>query len=577
MVINAFTLASVVSADLIPEKETKGLSAVSKFFENIQHLYAENKIQVLILGSMTFTTILWIFAILQLLLACILFISFLWHVMHGDSLRKYCKDRIDKRMGEIVVDNHKKGIQKDNVQKVQAGILRAPTIPIPPAALMEKPSYTSSMNHSPVSASPTSNRMPQVQRQPTLPNIADLESRRGTPKPLSRMPTSSTVASSVRPPMGRSQTVMSNSSYDSSFALISAQANMGSGGQGCARGSTESNEYAERQQQLQQRWGSPPPIPSPGSVTGYGYASNSSGRSEGGRTPAPREAPVYPLQDLHSPSSQNGRPPFVSDRLGRQQMQDGYAEMPPLRNEGQPQGQDLGQYLQEPAPSRSESGRPGYGQAQGRFPIAVKSREPQQRPPQGRFPIAVGPREPQQQQYYGNGSRQELVQPPQDYYPSEQEQQGEQREYYPQRQMVPQELELEQPYTYEYLPPQQQQNRYGQQEQPRSQLPRLNTQTPVTGGGYQRPTYTPATATTTASQNFKSLPTNYFAGEEDPVQMRSTTAPPARSQRAPLQKPQRSATSRPDVGMRGPGDYERIQPPARSATAKPEDFGRRGL
>lgn len=612
VVINTFTLVSVVSADLLPEKEAEALSAISKFFENIDHLWSENKIQVVVLCSMAFTTILWIFAVLQLLIACILFITFLWHVMNGDSLRKYCKERIDKRMGEIVLANHKKGIQKENKEKSQAGMLRAPTIPA--AAMMEKPSYASSIISSNISAGA---RMQQPSRQPTLPSIADMESRRGTPKPLQRVQTSTSVASSGRP-MGRSQTMMSGSSYESSAPLISSQAGMGYGGQGFRRGSNESTEYAERQQQVQRQWGSPPPMPAPPSTYGYAgngggrsegsrtpaptyagsivgsrtpapsYAGSSSGRSEGRRTPAQRNGPGFQTQDYHSPSSQSGRGPFAADRLNRQQMQDGYADGSSMSGQGRYQGQG-GQYPQRPPPSRSGSGRSGYAPGQGRFPIAVMSREQQLQSAQNRFPIAL-PREqpPQQQQQhepqYYSESPIEMMQSPQEYYPAHQQT--------PTTEQNPLQLPPDpQPYAYEYFPPsrqqqqQQQEQSYQQQEQSRPRLPRLDTQTPspVNAGGYKRPTYTPASAVANTpssaarnapGQNFDELPSSYFSSREDPIQVRSTTTPPVVRE---FQQPQRSATARPDIGMQGSNEHGRFQPPARSATTRPEDFIRRDI
>ncbi|KAI5852621.1 hypothetical protein DFP73DRAFT_589695 [Morchella snyderi] len=606
VVINTFTLVSVVSADLLPEKETEALSAISKFFENIDHLWSENKIQVVVLCSMAFTTILWVFAVLQLLIACILFITFLWHVMNGDSLRKYCKERIDKRMGEIVLANHKKGIQKENKEKSQAGMLRAPTIPA--AAMMEKPSYTPSVISSNVSAG---TRMQQPSRQPTLPRIADMESRRGTPEPLQRVQTSTSVASSGRP-MGRSQTMMSGSSYEASAPLILSQAGMGYGGQGPRRGSNESTEYGERQQQVQRQWGSPPPMPTSPSTYGYtgngggrsegsrtpapaytgssvgsrtpapAYAGSSSGRSEGRRTPAQRNGPGFQNQDYHSPSSQSGRGPFVADRLNRQQMQDGYADGSPMFGQGRHQGQG-GQYPRRPPPSRS-----GYAPGQGRFPIAVMTREQQRQLAQNRFPIALPREQPQQQrqqhqpEYYSE-SPIEMVQSPQEYYPT--------RQQILTAQQNPLEvLSDPQPYAYEYFPPnhqqqQQQQEQSYQKVQSRPQLPRLDTQTlgPVNVGGYKRPTYTPvsAVANTHSSaarnapgQNFDELPSSYFRDGEDPIQVRSTTTPPVVRE---FQKPQRSATARPDIGMQGANESGRFQPPARSATTRPEDFIRRNI
>ncbi|KAL0640420.1 Potassium transporter [Maublancomyces gigas] len=563
VVINTFTLASVFRADLVPKGQLVGLSMFSKFIENIEHLYMQNKMQVIILCSMTFTTVLWVFAMLQLLLACILFIFFLWHLIGDDSLRKYCKDRIDKRVSEIVNDNHKKGLRKD-IQK--AGLPRAPTIPVPAMVALEKPSYEKP-NYT----------ISVTQRQPTIPNLPEMERGR-TPKPLSRAPTSSTVASSMRPGMGRSHTIRSNDSFDSNSGLVPGQAPMGYDERGRTR------EYTDRQQQ----WGPPPPVPylqggNGGSDGRRTPAQSNSGRSDGGRTPAPREVPNYPMQNIHSQSSQNGRLPFAADRPGRQQTQDEYGNMP-LREQGQSWEQNQGQYDARPGPPTiSGSGRSNYDPAQGRFPTAVRAGDQWQ---QERFPIAARPQDPQQQQYYNDQSPQQTQSPiqyynngdppqqmesPYNYYSQQEQEQQEQEQrghYPPQQQQQLQQLpQKPQPTAYEYFPPSQQQQQPQFYQQPITAQPKLSqlrTQNivPITGG-YKRPVYTPASAiapTTANNFDFSDLPMSNFLGQGDSAQTRSATTP----QRAPLEMPIRSATARPDVGR---GDFGVIRPIQRSATS----------
>lgn len=571
VVINAVTLASIVQANLVPKGQLEPLSGFSKFFENIQHLYAQNKIQVFSLGSMAFTTVLWLFSMLQLLLACFLFILFLWRLIGDDSLRKYCKDRIDRRVSEIVNDNHKQGLQKD---MKKGGVPRVPTIPVSAAVALEKPSYEK----------PTYT-VSAAQRLPRIPHLPEIERGR-TPMPLSRAPTSSTIASSARPSIGRSQTMRSNDSYNSNSGLVPGQAAMGYDGRGRTR------EYAEGMQiQEQQQW-VPPPVPYVQGSSGGGDgrrtpAQSSSGRSDGVRTPAPIEGPSYPMQNLQSLPSQNGRPPFATDRLGRQQRQNEYDNMP-LQEQGQFWDQNQEQYGARPRPgppTRSGSGKSNYGPGQGRFPIAVKTGGQRQ---QERLPIAARPQDSQQQQYYPGGSPGQLVQ----YYNNEESpqhmespddyhsQQGqEQWDYYPPQQQHQQLPQMPQPAAYEYPLPSEQQlpQFYQQPEIARYELPRLQTQnTAPSNGGYKRPVYTPASAVaSTPAHNFDfNLPVNYFLGQGDPAQTRSATAPPTRPQRAPLQVPARSATARPDVGR---GEYGVMRPVQRSATsgARGEIEGRR--
>lgn len=528
--------------------------------------------------------------------------------MAGESLRKYCKVRIDTRMGEIVNANHKAGLKEDTVRKAAAGILRAPTIPVSAAVAMETPSYEKGYTRGgmPVAGdgvgyeksymqSPVRGFRQEVEvervRTPVARVVgeglgyeksyiqspvrgfrqeAEVERVRTpiarvvgeglgyeksyvqSPAPIRGFRQEAEVER-VRTPIARvataasetrsRHTVKSTDSYDSTLALVSAQAEMGYG-VGRRSGSVESLEYTEWLKP-QQAWGQPP------------YATSSSGRSDNGKTPA-REG-AYGNQDLQSLVSQSGR-------TG----QDSYSEMP-----SQSRGQE--RYApRQGTPSRSGSGRSAYG----RFPIAV-------RPPQ---------------QYYGDPPQRtqspgqyfsEQTESPQEYYPREQ------REYYlprlgtpqqpprlgtpqqpprlgtpqqpprlgtpqqpprlgtpqqPPRLGTPQQLPQQpQPVAYEYFPPEQPQQSY----QPRPELPRLQTRTPAPStGGYKRPAYTPASTT---------APVGSYFLKQDPVQMRSATVPPVRPWRAPLV---RSATAGPDAG-RGYG-----RPLQRNATGL-EEFGGR--
>ncbi|KAF8540277.1 hypothetical protein BDD12DRAFT_804656 [Trichophaea hybrida] len=130
VVINALTFISITQANVIMNNKNDTLEGFQKFGQNIQHLYNQNKYQVVILGTMAFTSIMWIFAILRLLIASLVYICYLWHAMSGSqSLRGYCKDRIDTRMGEIVQKKHDKTIRREKQQNKEF-LGRQPTIPI---------------------------------------------------------------------------------------------------------------------------------------------------------------------------------------------------------------------------------------------------------------------------------------------------------------------------------------------------------------------------------------------------------------------------------------------------------------
>ena len=122
VVVNTLTLVSVIRADLIPDHEAEALSAIGRFFENVGHLYDHNQVQALILGTMTFTTIFWLFTVIQLTIACIMYLCYLIRVIEEISLKDYCRKRVDKRMTKIVLENHRQGVRKED--------LRQPTLPV---------------------------------------------------------------------------------------------------------------------------------------------------------------------------------------------------------------------------------------------------------------------------------------------------------------------------------------------------------------------------------------------------------------------------------------------------------------
>jgi len=63
VVINALTFISVTQADVIVH--SSGGDGWEKFGKNVEALYNENKIQVMILGTMAFTSLFWVMAVLR--------------------------------------------------------------------------------------------------------------------------------------------------------------------------------------------------------------------------------------------------------------------------------------------------------------------------------------------------------------------------------------------------------------------------------------------------------------------------------------------------------------------------------
>ena len=130
MVVNTLTLVSV-----IPDYEAEALSAIGQFFENVGHLYDQNQGQALILGTITFTTIFWLFTVIQLTIACIMYLCYLIRVIEKILLKDYCRKRVDKRMMKIVVENHRLGLMEE--------YLRQPTLP---TILQQNSSISNSSN-----------------------------------------------------------------------------------------------------------------------------------------------------------------------------------------------------------------------------------------------------------------------------------------------------------------------------------------------------------------------------------------------------------------------------------------------
>ena len=214
MVVNTLTLVSVIRADLIPDHEAEAVSAIGRFFGNVGHLYDHNQVQALILGTMTFTTIFWLFTVIQLTIACIMYFCYLIRVIEKVSLGDYRRKRVDKRMTKIVLENHRQGLMKED--------LRQPTLP---TILQQNGRMGNSRN----SFTKTST----LNCQPVIPDVW----RGQSPHRLNRAETAATIASST---YSRSSTMppphvdpyahyppprpqhSTHSSYDSVTALTSA-------------------------------------------------------------------------------------------------------------------------------------------------------------------------------------------------------------------------------------------------------------------------------------------------------------------------------------------------------------------
>lgn len=261
-VINALTLYSVMQANLLPNGKhaaSHGHTPVGQFFVNVQLLANSNREQAAILFSMLFTLVIWVFSALNLAIALLMYIVFLWHHIPSDDggLSGYCTRKIETRLGRIVGEKYKKVLAKENAMLAQEDdnsvkngqrpgrMRRQPTIPLldeqKDEKLLDMPVLSRHTTQStlPLYTSRPSTRdddsIPGYYRQPAVSNLAMNGSR---PCPPLRNATQSSAAT--------------NSSYASRAPLIGGAGAIGYGPPGRSyspapssrRGSDTSIHYA---------------------------------------------------------------------------------------------------------------------------------------------------------------------------------------------------------------------------------------------------------------------------------------------------------------------------------------------
>ncbi|KAF2860145.1 hypothetical protein K470DRAFT_192616, partial [Piedraia hortae CBS 480.64] len=113
--VNAITLYSVMVAKIEVHGKAVGRSQFDQFFFNLQQLAHSNPEEMLILCSMLFTLVIWMFSMLCLIAAVILYLVFLWHyIPHSDArLKVYCRRKVDKRLERIVQVKIKTAVEED--------------------------------------------------------------------------------------------------------------------------------------------------------------------------------------------------------------------------------------------------------------------------------------------------------------------------------------------------------------------------------------------------------------------------------------------------------------------------------
>lgn len=147
-----------------------GETPVAQFFVNVRILADESgREQAVILFGMLFTLVIWVITLINLMVAVVMYLLFLFHHIPSSDggLTGYCRRKINKSMEKIVRTKVEKALRKENalLARQQAidgeeALKRQPTLPNLALADYEKP--------------------PMLSRQSTLATLPEYTSRPGT-------------------------------------------------------------------------------------------------------------------------------------------------------------------------------------------------------------------------------------------------------------------------------------------------------------------------------------------------------------------------------------------------------------
>ena len=121
--VNGMTLYAVMNADLIVHgTPTNHHSSIEQFWLNLQQFTSSDTKQAVILFSMLFTLVIWVFSALSLIIATVLYLTFLWHYIpqRDGRLSIYCRRKVDRRLEKIVEYKVKAAIEEDERKKQKA-------------------------------------------------------------------------------------------------------------------------------------------------------------------------------------------------------------------------------------------------------------------------------------------------------------------------------------------------------------------------------------------------------------------------------------------------------------------------
>ncbi|EON68191.1 hypothetical protein W97_07340 [Coniosporium apollinis CBS 100218] len=125
IVINGITLWAAFKSNLAPEGVHAGdghTSPFEQFFINVKVLYELEKEHALVLFTMMFTLVIWVFSAISLIIALILYLVFLWHYIPSSDgrLRNYCRRKIDSRLDRIIGKKTRKALEKQEAKAQKA-------------------------------------------------------------------------------------------------------------------------------------------------------------------------------------------------------------------------------------------------------------------------------------------------------------------------------------------------------------------------------------------------------------------------------------------------------------------------
>ena len=216
--INAMTLAALMKSDVVPignHAASKGNSPAAQFFINLQSIAQHDNLRAAVLFGMLFTVIIWIFTFLSLIIACILWVVFLWHHIPSQDggLRKFCKRKVESKLQSIVDAKIMKALAKEDMKRAKEAakggdfkphLKRQPTLPQLDDTLDDK-----------------STEMPSLSRQTTVSTLPEYSGPSTNHEPMPTLP--NIAPFSARPPPTRSATQSSKMSYASATTMQSGR------------------------------------------------------------------------------------------------------------------------------------------------------------------------------------------------------------------------------------------------------------------------------------------------------------------------------------------------------------------